>query len=88
MTDQARQTFNRETARLDRDARFPGRRVGMRFLRRILSGLPWAASGDRIPLAGPATLSGGLEFAALQWAACEGAYAPREGVISQHDVQG
>jgi len=49
--------------------------------------LPSVASGDRVPLAGPATLGGGLEFAAEQWAACEAVSAWCEGAISPHNTR-
>ena len=60
----------------------------MMFLRRIFSTLPSVASGDRVPLAGPAALGGGLEFAAAQWADCEAVSASCEGTIGPHNMQG
>jgi hypothetical protein len=59
----------------------------MMFLRRIFSALSSAASGDRVPLAGPAALSGGLEFAAAQWADCEAVSAWCEDAISPYNIQ-
>jgi hypothetical protein len=57
------------------------------FLRRTFSALSSTSSGDRVPLAGPAALSGGLEFAAAQWADCEAVPAWRKGAISPHNIQ-